>query len=703
LPPPKSIGLAGERESHMRFLHLRQCSCAVLIVGGASASSGALAQSDVEQVVVTAAKLPEAVGSPAFSTVTLDAQQLSTSDRLDDALEQVPGLSLFRRTVSTSSNVTTQGISLREIAPSGASRALVLLDGVPLNDPFGGWVVWTGVPSEDIGSAEIVRGAGAGPYGSGALTGTILLSERDSSQGVTDVQGGTLDSIRGGASYGEDIGGVDLFASASGERSNGWIPIQPPDRGAADNHVWFDGGSASLRAQTQFGDVLSSARISYYDEGRGAGLVGATSAAHGLTGSLTFAERPGASGIGWRIQGWAVRSNFDNASVSVAPGRTGTTPANDQYATPALGLGGNAALLGQSGAFHWEAGADLRDDSGESRELFHFDGAVFENARRSGGRSIVGGLYGEGAIDTSQWLLTLGVRGDYWATSQGHLVETLRATGAVTNLQEYPGKDGIVPTARGGIRRNFNDGEYLRAAAYAGFRVPTLNELYRPFRVGNNVTNANADLRPERLYGAEIGYGGAWESLHWDATLFFNQLHNAIANVTIGQVFCGPDPCGILFQRQNSGDVNATGFEGQVVDTLTDTLNIWGAVALTNARYVSGQLDGLRPAQAPRATITGGATWQALERLSLQAQLRWESQRFDDDRNTLRLGSAFVLDARATYNITDRLAAYLALDNLTDAAVATAASARIPGDPSAGEILSLAQPRMAWLGVSYAP
>jgi vitamin B12 transporter len=279
----------------------------------------------------------------------------------------------------------------------------------------------------------------------------------------------------------------------------------------------------------------------------------------------------------------------------------------------------------------------------------------------------------------------------------------VRATDDVTNQQEYPGKDGIVPTARGGIRRNFNDGEYLRLAAYAGFRVPTLNELYRPFRVGNNVTNANADLRPERLYGAEIGYGGEWQSLHWDATLFFNQLHNAIANVTIGQVFCGSDPCGLLFQRQNSGDVNATGFEGQIADSITDALNIWGAVALTNARYVSGQLDGLRPAQAPRATVTGGTAWQALDRLSLQAQLHWESLRYDDDQNTLRLGSAFVLDARATYNITHSLAAYIALDNLTDANVATAASARVPGDPSAGEILSDAQPRVAWLGLTYAP
>src|SRR5262249_3663250 len=158
---------------------------------------------------------------------------------------------------------STQGISLRDIAPSGAGRSLVLLDGVPMNDPFGGWVIWTQLPFEDVGGAQIIRGAGAGPYGAGALTGTLLLSERDASQGLADIEGGTLDSVRGGASHGENIGGVDLFASLAGERSNGWIPVQEPDRGAADNHVWFDGGEASLREQTQIGDVLESARLSY--------------------------------------------------------------------------------------------------------------------------------------------------------------------------------------------------------------------------------------------------------------------------------------------------------------------------------------------------------------------------------------------------------------------------------------------------------
>ena len=123
--------------------------------GDSSSSAG-------ETVTVTARPL-DPVGNDAFSSVELDQPALLQSPELDRSLEQVPGLSLFRRDSSLSANPTTQGVSLREIAPSGASRALVTLDGVPQNDPFGGWVIWSALPAEDIAQAQIVRGAGTGP------------------------------------------------------------------------------------------------------------------------------------------------------------------------------------------------------------------------------------------------------------------------------------------------------------------------------------------------------------------------------------------------------------------------------------------------------------------------------------------------------------------------------------------------------------
>ena len=666
------------------------------------------ARAQVETVMVTAARLPEPVGAAAFSTTKLDSSELVQFDQLDAALEQVPGLSLFRRSTSLNANATTEGVSLREIAPSGTSRALVMLDGVPLNDPFGGWVIWSALPAEDVGSADVVRGAGAGPYGAGALTGTILLSERDTTDGiaVADAAAGTLGTYRGGVSGGTELGQIDLFASASGERSNGWIPAAEPNRGPADNHLWFGSGEASLRAQTDFGGgVTGSARLEYYDEARGAGLAGATSDAHGLMGSVTL-ERAASSGeIGWRLQGWSIDSAFSNVSVSVSPDHSTTTPANDQYSVPSLGYGFNAAALGASGDFRWEAGGDVRVNQGQSNELYSFNGSTFTMNRRSGGMQTIGGLYGEAAYDTGAWLLTLGARGDYWSQVQGHLVQTVRATGAATDTT-YPDHDGLLPTARGGVRRNFSDGllgdDYLRAAAYEGFRVPTLNELYRPFRVGNNTTEADAGLKPEKLYGAEIGWGGESGALHWNATGFWNQLHDAVANVTIAST-----PTSTTYQRQNAGDVDALGFEGDASWKLDDTLLLRSAVSLTDARVRSAahdpQINGNRPAQAPLATVTGGATWWPLAPLKLDADLHWESRQFEDDQNTLRLGSAFVLDLRASWFFRQDMSVYAAVYNATNSDVATGETSTFTSGAGTSEVVSLGQPRTFEVGVSYLP
>ena len=677
---------------------------AVLIAGEAHAS-------DIETVEVTAARLPEPVGNGAFAATALDAGQLASDDRLDNALEEVPGLSLFRRSGSENANATTQGVSLRSIAPSGAGRALVLLDGVPMNDPFGNWVIWGALPYEDIGGAEIVRGAGAGPYGAGALTGTISLTERDTTDGVAiaDASAGSDSMVRAGASGGTQIGSLDLFASAAGERSDGWIPIRPPRQGFADNHLWLDSGEVSLRAQDDLGGgVVASARLEYYDDARGGGVQYVQSQAKGWIGSATLSRAADASNVGWRLQGWFIDSGFMNTSASVPAyplPRNSFTPANDQYATPALGLGGNVALFGSSEHFRWEVGGDLRTDSGESRELFSYSPSIedFLSRRRSGGKLTVGGGYAEGAYDDGAWLLTLGLRADYWATAQGHLVQYNRASGAITSAADYPGRDGLIPTARTGARHNFDGGflgeDYLRVAAYEGFRAPSLNELYRPFRVGNNNTVANPGLKPEELYGVEVGWGGQSGSLSWNTTVFINRMHDAVTNVTIAS-----SSSGVTFQRENAGDINAVGLEGDATWKVYDDFDLRTAFSITDARVKenpasipAGQpsLTGNRPAQAPPVTITAGVVWRPLDRLSFSADLHWESTRFEDDQNTMHLGSAFVLDLEAAYRFVDAYSAFVRVDNATSASVATA--------EAADGTFSYGQPRVFEIGLKYEP
>jgi outer membrane receptor protein involved in Fe transport len=656
----------------------------------------AASAAEVPETVVVTASPPDPVGYDAFSYVKVTASQLRTQPQLDAALKQVPGLSLFRRDGSQSANPTTQGVTLRSIAPSGAGRALVTLDGVPQNDPFGNWVIWTALPAEDIRSAEIVRGAGSGPYGAGALTGVIALNEAVGDGLVAaDVSGGSSGQRRVAVSGGADIDRFTIFASASEQASTGWIPVDREQRGPADDALTLDANNASLRVETTArDDTLISARFGVYEEHRNSGLVNAESSASGTTASLTVAHPMGHDDLGWRVQAWLRDVDLTNTSVSINANRASTTETNDQYAVPATGWGGNAALRGQWWFFTWEAGADARFSEGESRERYSTNLA---STRTSGGRSSVAGVYVEGASRFNGWLLTAGLRVDEWETANGHLVQT----GAQPLDVKYPSRSGTLPTARFGARYMFSDTFYVRGAAYEGFRAPSLNELYRPFRVGQITTNANPALTPENLYGIEGGMGGDLGKFSWSATFFFNQLHNAITNVTTGTN---------VQTRENAGNVNAPGVEADLHYAVLDNLSLAGAFDYVAARTRVLSVDpntGLsflrnaRPAQAPRWTVTGSAEYRPIEKLTLFADVRYEGRRFADDQNTIPLDAATTVDARVSYAFTTSLSAYVYCDNLFNARVASTAANQPLTDGTTGIVTNWSAPRMIGVGLSY--
>lgn len=654
----------------------------------------------VEVVVVYPPRLPPLGGEAAFSAVQIGPRILKQTPRLDQALESSPGVSLFRRTTSLSANPTTQGVSLRAIAGSGAGRALVTLDGAPVNDPFGGWVIWTALPSEGLDGATIVRGAGAGPYGAGALTGVIALHERGAGEGLAalDVSAGERNSYRAAVSG----GAPGLLVTASAETTDGYTPVRGPAAGGADQPLTLQDQSVAVRAQHDFDGVQAAARVGVFQERRGAGLLGARSKADGTSETLTLA-RPAASGVGgWRLQAWARTSDLVNTSVAVAPGRATTTPANNEFSTPAQGYGLNAALQGQWGPASWEAGADARWASGTEHEQFRVVNGAFTMGRDAGGRTFVGGVYLEGAYDRDPWIVTGGVRLDQWTSSDAQRHEFVLATGVTTLNSPAPDASGTVPTGRIGVRYTLTPDLWLRGAAYAGFRAPTLNELHRPFRVGNDITEANPLLKPEQLYGIEAGLGGD-SHVHWQATLFYNQLNDPITNVTIG-IGPGTFPLagfvpagGTLRQRRNAGEIDAWGVEGDASGDIVTALSWRAAFAYTHARVDGGstapQLTGLRPAQTPEWTVTGGLDWRALEKLTLSAQVRYVSAQFDDDQNVRRLPPGAEFNARAAWSLAPGQEVYLAVDNLADARISTGKTADF--------VDSYSEPRTFRVGYAY--
>lgn len=637
------------------------------------------------EVVITGARLPPAAGEAAFSVIRLDETDLRDQQRLDEALASVPAVSLFRRTSSLAANPTTQGISLRAIAPSGAGRTLVILDGVPLNDPFGGWVIWSQVPTGSLSGLDVVRGSGAGPYGAGALTGVIQLRERDTGA-VLDASISERGGRRLGASGATDAGRARLVASGLYETSDGYVPVRGLDAGAADQPLDLEVRAAALRADLPLGETALSLRAAAFEEERGSGVENSRAAASGHVLSATAALPPRADRPGWRLQAWRRESDLSNTFVAIADDRSSASLAASQDQTPAVGWGANAALrrviVSGIARVEWEFGADARFNEGETRERFRNLGAGFTRSRVAGGENAVAGLYVEGSWRSGPWLAAGGLRWDAWSNSEGRRLERDLATGLPTLDEADPDRSGEVVSARAAVRREIASGQALRLAAYSGFRPATLNELHRPFRVGNDITEANAALAPERLAGLEAGWSWAGDRAALTATAFWNRIDDAIVNVTIDEgpgVFprAGFVPAGgVLRQRRNAGTIEATGLEIDGRFDLFLAVSLRVALSTTDARVDGGstapQLTGLRPAQAPIWSATAGLDWRPLQRLTLAADLRWESRRFDDDLNSRPLGAAATVDLRADWALTDSATVWLAASNLFDAEVEVA-------------------------------
>lgn len=344
-------------------------------------------------------------------------------------------------------------------------------------------------------------------------------------------------------------------------------------------------------------------------------------------------------------------------------------------------------------------GADARRTTGETRELTNYIAGNPTRSRRAGGETWTSGLFAEGSADLHGITISGGARVDHWQVNGGHLFEQTIATGAILRDDHDAKRHGWLPTARGGLFAPLVGGFHIRAAAYLGWRTPTLNELFRPFRAGADATAANSNLDPERLAGAEAGLEYRHADVRLTMTGFVNRLSDAIANVTIGR---GPGTFdqvgfvaagGFVRQRQNVDAVKVRGLEVGV-DWSSGPWSLRAGLSLTHARmHATGAaifLNGLRPAQTPNIAGTVSASWER-DGKSLAMQLQRVGNQFEDDLNTRVLKAATTIDAFASWPLRNRLQLVARGENLTNALV-------MAGIGSDGSI-ERATPRTLWLGL----
>ncbi len=659
-----------------------------------------------DPIVVTGRGLETPAGEDVYDSVVITRDRLSgsASGRLEQVLRDVPGFQLFRRSDARSANPTSQGATLRALGGNASSRALLILDGVPQTDPFGGWVNWPAYDPERLGAVRVVRGGGTGVNGPGALAGTIELF----SAGPAEQRGfgaetayGSRDSIDSRAHLGIDAGQGFISASANYAQGDGFIPTIASQRGPIDRPAPYKQGSFALRGLAPVDDntELQANMLLFRDQReRGVPFTGNTT--KGADASLRLV---GNGELPYSLLGYVQTRDYYNSFGSIGAGRATSTQSAEQYSVPSTGLGARGELRPHLGPIELRLGGDWRRTIGVTRERYNFQNGIGTRIREAGGNSDTVGAFAEAAWEQGPWTLTGGGRVDHWWINDGILHEQVAATGQVLTDSQFPDRSGWEPTGRAGIAFRPVPTLTLRAAGYLGWRLPTLNELYRPFRVGADATAANAALAPERLRGVEAGIEyRPISTAHLGVTVFANRLENAIANVTLGR---GPGTfpgvgfvaAGALYsQRQNLDAVEAKGVEAEAgLD-----IGAWSVAAgysfvdaEVEAVAAAVALDGLRPAQTPRQTFSGTIGWKSVSGARASVSAIYVGNQYEDDLNTQSLDDALSFDAYAELPITRGLAIKARAENFTNA--------RVEAGIDGSGIIERATPRTLWIGLRW--
>mgnify|MGYP002776991952 CR=1 FL=1 len=656
-------------------------AAAVLMPGVAAAQD----EDAADVIVVTGEGLDAPPAAPAYASVTIDRDRLlaAASGRIEDSLAQVAGFQQFRRSDSRSANPSAQGATLRALGGNATSRALVLLDGVPMTDPFFGYVPFSALAPERLARVRVTRGGGSGPFGAGALAGTIELESSDAAT-LGPVSGRLLVNDRGeseaAAALAGEIGGGFGILSARWDRGQGFWTTPADQRVPASARAAYDAWSLEARGAIPLaGNAELQVRGLAFDDRRTLRFDGADSRIAGQDASLRLVGR---GAWAYEFLGYLQARDFSNVVISARS----FTPTLDQRATPSTGIGGKFELRPPLPAGHLlRLGLDYRLADGEIVEDAISPASGLVTARRRAGGT-TGDLGGFAELDTvlGPLVLTLGARADRYAIRDGFFTER-DAAGLLVREERYGDRKGWIGSLRGGVLARLGAGASLRAAAYSGLRLPTLNELYRPFTVFPVVTEANAALEPERLTGFEAGIDYAPSpAFTLSLTGFDNRVKDAVANVTLG-----PN----LRQRRNIAAIRARGIESSA-NLRVGHVSLAGSLAITDAiaRQDGADFDGRRPAQTPRFSAAASLGWRPVARTELSLSLRHVGAQYEDDLESDLLPAFTTLDAFAQLPISARLVLVLRAENLT--------ATRIVTRNQAGSI-DTGTPRTVWAGVRF--
>jgi outer membrane receptor protein involved in Fe transport len=616
---------------------------------------------EVGEVVVAATRIPMAPSRLSAAATILTKEEIHrtpfhSGTQIDDLLRSVPTVqpSLLG---SRYNHPTAQFVSIRGL---GTRRALVLLDGVPLNDGFGGWINWGLVP-DHIERVEIIPGGGSNLYGTWAMGGIINIisqSGRPKTGAGGDLSGGSLgtntQSVR--AQYSNDRTGVTL--SYRHVDTTGFLTVPSYQRGPADTIVGSEHhqftGTVSHALTTHITATLSG---TYYTEERSFG----TSFSQGTRtiGTVSFGLKgdQGAWGV-WEAKTFAQWQTFRHQSGLVLP-----SPFVRQFdqldrlqAIPSNDIGGMAQWSAPLFSFsRIVIGGDARAILAQSEEVL----APFQTPLVTRGKQVGIGTFGEWIVEPFHALtLTAGARWDWWKNFDGS-----RATGGEPMTQAQENAASMM-NPKFSVLYRVNDRVRIGGSVYQAFRAPTLNELYRDFSSSGFTFLSNDRLEPERLTGGDMKIEMELLEhglLDFRATGHYDIIKDQILFITQG-------PTSVM--RQNVGEGRSVGTDIELRSRLDDLLHMTVGYSFVDSIITSfpgnPSREGLRIPNVSQHQVTAGFTIGRPSVVQLTLQGRYLSRQFADDLNRQPIADFVVLDASLRKRIAPWAEVFFTGENLTD-------------------------------------
>ena len=612
-----------------------------------------------ETVTVTPTRSAKRLGDVPVSANIVEKETIRQSPAVvaDDVLRQVPTFSLFRRSSSLSSHPTAQGVSLRGLGPSGVSRTLVLVDGVPFNDPFGGWVYWTRVPLESVNRIEVIDSSSSSLYGNYGMGGVInIISASPARRSVEfKTQYGNHNSPKADFFASDVWGKLGVAVEGGAFDTDGFPIVIANERGLIDNNAQVNFKNFNLKADYRASDRVSLFfRGGYFKEDRVNGKVGEVNDTKWTAaGGGVRVRMPDDSDLQATV--FSDDNTFHSTFLAVtAPSATVASRSIVRLATdqsvPTDAVGTMiqwSRAVGRNNFF--STGFDWRRVDGDSLEDLYIAApgvpivpptqqAVLSGRRNSGGTQRSAGLFLQDVFSLNDLVLTLSARVDSWKNYGGHITETSVATGLPTagNRGDLADKDDTVVSPRAAVLYRLSPRVSVWGDIGLGFRTPTLNELYRQFSDGLTRTLANETLGPERLFGGEAGVRlEATRTVSIRSTYYDNGVKNPVANVTIGTN---------LQQRQNLGRTRVRGWQNDVETRVGEHLRVSAGYLFNNAKVteynpvpVPGvtvvDLTGLYLPQVPKHRGTVSVAYANPRVLNVAVAGSFYGRQFDDDQN----------------------------------------------------------------------